>query len=332
MEEKMKKLRLITCVFCLLLITGCSSPTTIEEKSKKPLKVGILLSDTGLGDESFNDSAFRGLEKARDELGILFDYREAPKGNSDSKLEELVKEKNDLIIGLGFSAQEALEKKAKKYPKQQFLFIDGTSDLENITSITFKENEGSFLVGMVAAMKSKDGKLGFIGGMDVPLIHHFLDGYTQGAKYVNPKSQVTVDYANTFGDATIGNKIATKQLKSGIDFIYPAAGYTGVGAIQAAESTGKLAAGVDSDQYYVAEKAVVTSMLKNIDVAVYSRVKEYAKNGKLSKRSYELGLKEKGISLSPVRVTPLTSEEEKQLNDAKDKIISGAITINDGSE
>ena len=113
-------------------------------KAQDDYKVGILLSDAGLGDESFNDSAFKGLEKARDELGILFDYKEAPDGNYEQKLEELVAEKYNVIIGLGFSVQEALEKTAKKYPDQQFILIDGQSDVANITSITFKEQEGSF--------------------------------------------------------------------------------------------------------------------------------------------------------------------------------------------
>lgn len=146
----------------LVVMSGCSAVTK-STSSPEPYSVGILLSDSGLGDDSFNDLAFNGLERARDELGIIFDYAEAPDGNMEGALEELINQKHDLIIGLGFSVQEALEIEAKKHPKQAFLLIDATSDLENVTSVTFKEHEGSFLVGMVAAMTSKTGTVSFIG-------------------------------------------------------------------------------------------------------------------------------------------------------------------------
>ncbi len=157
-------------------MTGCSTPTTKNNSKENTHSIGILLSDTGLGDGSFNDSAFRGLERSRDELGVLFDYREAPDGNFEGALRELVKQHHDLVIGLGFSIQEAIEKVAKENPNQQFLLIDGFSKLDNITSITFKEHEGSFLVGMVAAMKTKTDTVGFIGGADVPVIQRFETG------------------------------------------------------------------------------------------------------------------------------------------------------------
>lgn len=146
----MKNLLPFLLMFSVFL-AACSASEQSTNQHKE-YKIGILLSDTGLGDESFNDSAFRGLEKARDELGILFDYKEAPDGNFEKPLEELVKEDHDLIIGLGFTAQEALEKTAEKYPDKQFLLIDAVSELDNVVSLTFKEHEGSFLVGMLAAM------------------------------------------------------------------------------------------------------------------------------------------------------------------------------------
>jgi basic membrane protein A and related proteins len=316
----------------LLLITfllgGCSLSTSSHmKKAKKEYKIGILLSDIGLGDESFNDSAFRGLEKARDELGVLFDYREAQDGNLEKPLEELVEQGNDLIIGLGFSSQEALEKTAKKYPNQQFLLIDGVSELDNVVSITFKEQEGSFLIGMIAAMKSKTNKIGFIGGADIPVIHHFEKGFIQGAKYVNPKINVLVENANNFGDAELGGKIAEKQIKQGADFIYPAAGFTGFGALQKAQEKKVLAAGVDSDQYFVAEKAVVTSMLKNIDVAVFNIAKTLKEEGAIKTSSYQLGLAEDGVGLADIRVIQLKQDEQKAIEEAKNKIISGEITV-----
>ncbi|QWC23322.1 BMP family ABC transporter substrate-binding protein [Bacillus haikouensis] len=322
----MKKFILILLVM-MLSAAGCSSASSVEKPDENIQTIGILLSDTGLGDGSFNDSAFRGLERARDELGILFDYREAPDGNFEEALEELVAQDHDLVIGLGFSIQEALEKVAKEHPKQQFLLIDGSSELDNIISITFKEQEGSFLVGMVAAMKSKSNKLGFIGGADAPVIHRFEKGFEQGAKYVNPSITILKDNANNFGDAALGSSIAEKQIEQGADFIYPAAGFTGVGSIQAAQKAGIYSGGVDSDQYFIAEKSVVTSMLKKIDNAVFNLTQQLVSEGSISESSFELGLKEDGVGLAPVRITELTDEESKKIKEATDKIISGEVSI-----
>ncbi|GLB61525.1 BMP family lipoprotein [Cytobacillus sp. NCCP-133] len=321
----MKKLLPILLMFTLFL-SACSAAEDSAAKGKE-YKIGILLSDTGLGDESFNDSAFRGLEKARDELDILFDYKEAPDGNFEKPLDELVKEGNDLVIGLGFSVQEALEKTAEKYPDQPFLLIDAVSELDNVVSLTFKEHEGSFLVGMLAAMTSKTGKLGFIGGLDVPVIHHFENGFIQGAKHVNPEIEISIEYAGSFGDAALGGKIAEKQIAEGADFIYPAAGFTGFGALKKAEERGVLAGGVDSDQYFVAEKAVAASMMKNIDVAVFHMAKTLAENGKIEASSYEWGLAEDGVGLSEVRVISLTEEQKSLLKKAAEEIIDGKISV-----
>ncbi|WP_456272090.1 BMP family ABC transporter substrate-binding protein [Bacillus sp. AK031] len=323
----MKKILFIPLLITVLMMAGCSAASTSDKKTTE-YKIGILLSDTGLGDESFNDSAFRGLEKARDELGILFDYREAPDGDFETPLEELSQQGNDLVIGLGFSVQEALENTAKKFPEQSFLLIDGVSELENVTSITFKEHEGSFLVGMVAAMTSKNQHLGVIGGADVPVIHRFEKGFIQGAQYINPNIKIISEYANNFGDAALGEKMALEQIKKGADFIYPAAGFTGVGAIQAAQDHHIFTAGVDSDQYFVAEKAVVTSMMKNIDVAVFNIAESLVEQGEIGQDVYELGLAEDGVGLAPIRNITLSSEQKKAIEAAKKEMISGSISIN----
>ncbi|MCA1055964.1 BMP family ABC transporter substrate-binding protein [Rossellomorea aquimaris] len=321
----MKKTIMILLV--MMLAAGCSSSSSNSSSDNQLHTIGILLSDTGLGDGSFNDSAFRGLERARDELGILFDYREAPDGNFEEALEELVAQDHDLVIGLGFSVQDALESVAEKHPDQEFLMIDGFSELDNITSITFKEHEGSFLVGMVAAMKTKTNTLGFIGGADVPVIQRFEQGFEQGAKYVNPSIKILKETANNFGDSALGRSIAEKQIKAGADFIYPAAGFTGVGAIQAAEKAEVYSGGVDSDQFFIAENSVVTSMLKKIDNAVFNLTEELVNEGEISASSFELGLKEDGVGLAPIRVTELTDGEKQKIKEAKDKIVSGEVKI-----
>lgn len=323
----MKKLGLL--LLAILLLAGCSLPgDAAEVKQEKEYKIGILMSETGLGDDSFNDSAFRGLERARDELGVLFDYKEAPDGDSEEKLTALVEEKNDLVIGLGFTAQEPLEKIAKKYPKQQFLLIDAVSELPNIASITFKEHEGSFLVGMAAAMASRSNTLGFIGGEDAEVIHHFEQGFIQGARHVKPDIKILTEYAGSFSVAELGGKIAESQINKGADFIYPAAGFTGYGALQKAQEKRVHAAGVDSDQFFVAEKAIVTSMLKNIDVAVYDIAKILKEKGKIEQHSFVLGLAENGVGLAELRAFPFSEEQKKALIAAKDEIIAGDITVN----
>ncbi|MFC9539529.1 BMP family protein [Lysinibacillus sp. NPDC056959] len=321
----MKKLLIGFCLIVLLLVAGCS--TTPSKKTQDDYKIGILLSDAGLGDESFNDSAFKGLEKARDELGILFDYKEAPDGNYEQKLEELVAEKYNVIIGLGFSVQEALEKTAKKYPDQQFILIDGQSDVANITSITFKEQEGSFLLGMVASMTSKTGKIGFIGGADVPVIHHFENGFIEGARYFNPNIEIVSEYAGTFDDTNAGAAIAERYIKNGVDFIYHAAGFTGFGSIKKAEEMGVYAAGVDTDQFYIAEKTVVTSMLKNVDQAVFKMAKTLVDDGEISEKSFLFGLADNGVGLADIRIIKLTPEQQTAIEKAKEGIVSGKIKV-----
>jgi len=320
----LKKLMIGFCLIALLL-AGCSNSQ--QEKAQDDYRIGILLSDAGLGDESFNDSAFKGLEKARDELGILFDYKEAPDGNYEERLEELVAEKYNVIIGLGFSVQEALEKTAKKYPDQQFVLIDGQSDVANITSITFKEQEGSFLLGMVAAMTSKTGKIGFIGGADVPVIHHFENGFIEGAKYYNPNIEIISEYAGSFDDTDAGAAIAERYIKNKVDFIYHAAGFTGFGAIKKAEEMGIYAAGVDIDQFYIAEKTVVTSMLKNVDQAVFKMAKTLDEEGKIPEKSLSFGLADNGVGLADIRVIKLTPEQQAALEKAKEDIVSGKIKV-----
>ncbi|UAL53282.1 BMP family lipoprotein [Metabacillus dongyingensis] len=310
--------------FCItILLAGCGQ-AAMESNADEKIKVGIMLSDVGLGDQSFSDSAFGGLIKSRDELGILFDYREIKDtGTYEKGLTELVEEGNDLVIGLGFMVQEDLEKTAKKYPKQKFILIDAISELDNITSITFKEDEGSFLAGVVAAMTSKSNTVGFIGGADVPLINKFADGFSEGAKAVKPDIAIITEYANDFGNDKLGSEIAKKMIGNKADVLYAAAGFTGVGALKAAQESRIYAIGVDSDQYFYAEKSVITSMLKNVDVGIYQLLKEYARENKVPEGHIELGLKDNGVQLAPIRVISLTDEQRKTLDEWQKKLAEG---------
>ncbi|WP_241680165.1 BMP family lipoprotein [Metabacillus mangrovi] len=313
----MKKYIVIMTVLCFIFLTGCGQKPAQKEATEK-IKIGVMLSDVGLGDQSFSDSAFRGLQKARNELGIQFDYRELADSKTYGKgIEELVEEGNDIVIGLGFMVQEDLEKAAKKYPKQRFILIDAVSELENITSLTFKEDEGSYLAGALAAMKTESEVLGFVGGADVPLIRKFLDGFQKGANSVNPDVRIESVFAENFGDDKLGARLGAELIEKQADILYAAAGFTGVGVLKEAQKQNVYGIGVDSDQFFYAEKAVITSMLKNVDVAIFEIVKDFKKTGKVPKGHIEFGIAENGVALAPVRITELTPAEQGKLDSMK---------------
>lgn len=303
----------------LLTLSACGDDVTntekaVEQVQKQHFSVGVLLPDIGLGDQSFNDLAVNGLVKARDELDIIWSYRDEKNVDSmEQGIEELLAEDHDLIIGVGYSVQEILESYATKNPEQQFVIIDSVSDVENIDAITFKEDEGSYLAGALAAMTSDSGIIGFVGGMEDPVIEKFMIGYQQGAKSVNPSIEVLVQYANTYSDDKVGAQIASDMIASGADVLYAAAGYTGVGLLQQAQKENVLAIGVDSDQYFYAEKAVVTSMLKNIDIAVFEYVEQFIKSEPTEQVLLEFGIKEDGVKLAPIRVVNNAIELEQSL-------------------
>lgn len=317
---------LLLLTICALVLSACTNDG--ENTETDNLKVGIMLSDAGLGDQSFSDMGFAGLEKARDELGISFDYRELQDTQTyEQGLEELVDQGNDLVIGLGFSIQEALEKVAKENPDVSFLLIDSQSELPNVYNITFKEDEGSFLVGLVAGMKTQSNVVGFVGGEDVELIHKFEDGFVAGVKAANPKAKVLSKYAGNFGDDKLGESIANEMITAGADYIYPAAGFTGVGVILESQKAGTYSFGVDSDQFYLAEQSVVSSMVKNVDVAIYDTVKELVDKGSISEKNKQLGLKENGVGIAPIRVINLTPSEQDRLDQYIEDISNGTVTI-----
>lgn len=308
-----------------MLTTGCSS--AIEPEDNR-LSVGVMLADDGLGDRSFNDTAYSGLIKARDELDITFNYKELPVTKTYEKgFDELIRENHDVIIGVGFSVQEELEKAARKHPDKKFVLIDGESGVENVTSVTFKEHEGSYLLGIIAGLKTKTNVVGFIGGMDVPVIHKFGAGFEAGIKEVNPHATVLFRYANNFGDDALGAKLASDLIAQNADFIYPAAGFTGVGALKEAEKHHVYAFGTDSDQFHVAEKSVVSSMLKMVDVGIIDVIKDVQDDGEFKSKDTVLGLKENGVSAAPIRVLSLNHNEQAIFNKYREKLVNSEITV-----
>ncbi len=228
----------------------------------------------GKFDKSFNEAAYAGAERFKAETGV--EYREFEPTNETQRLQamrRLAKRGADPIVAVGFSQAAAVEEVAKEYPNLRFTIIDMVVDLPNVQSVVFKEHEGSFLVGALAAMSSKSSKVGFIGGMDIPLIRRFACGYEQGVKHVNPGVEVYQNMTGTtpaaWNDPIKGAELAKSQFDRGADVVYAAAGGTGIGVYQAAKDNGKLAIGVDSNQNHLHPGTMLTSMVKRVDVAVY---------------------------------------------------------------
>lgn len=300
----------------------------------KPLKVGIVLSTGGLGDKSFNDSAYRGLEKAEKELGIKFKYVEPASPAEDEEfLREYAEAGYDLIIATGFQMTQSAQVVANDYPETKFVMIDDIIDLPNVKSIKFKEEEGSFLVGAVAGMMTKNNAVGFVGGMENPLIKKFEIGFEQGAKYVNPNVKFYSVYTtgpNPFNDPVRGKENAISEINQGADVLYHAAGGTGMGVIAAAKEKGVYAIGVDSNQDDVAPGTVLTSMLKNIDVAVYETVKS-AVDGKFTPGVTVYGIKENGVGTTNFELTKDIIGQDKidKIQEIKEKITAGEIVVKD---
>jgi basic membrane protein A len=336
----MKKFTIIAPVALVLvafaLVGGCS----VREKPKKPesFKVGMVFDVGGKGDKSFNDSAYRGMLRAASDLGI--DYTEFEPGQDadrETGLRKLAQAGYDMIIGVGFLFSDAMRNVAADYPNTHFACVDfdvrpGETLPANLAGLKFREEEGSFLVGVLAAMFTKTGRLGFVGGMDIPLIHKFEAGYVAGAKYVNPAVSISIAYAGTtpqaFADPAKGKELALLQYGRGVDVIYHASGSTGNGVIEAAKEANLYAIGVDSNQNYMAPGHVLTSMVKRVDNAVYTTIKA-AYEGHFSGGLREFGLAEDGVgyAVDEYNQSLLTEEMLARVEDAKAKIISGEIVV-----
>ncbi|MGR9047676.1 BMP family lipoprotein [Halobacillus faecis] len=302
----------------LVGMVGCANNET-QANTEDTISAGLIVTDSGLGDDSFSDSAFQGLEQARDELGITFDYREPFDQDYKENAQELLEQDHDVIIGLGYNSQEAIEKLAKENPDQSFVMIDAVSELDNVTSITFKEDEGSYLIGLIAGMKTKTDTVGFIGGEKIPVVERFEEGFKAGVKEANADAQILSEYAGTFDDDEQGASITNDMVEEGADFVFPAAGFTGIGVLKEAQKQGIYAFGVDSDQFFVAEEAVVSSMLKNVNVALYDVMKLLSDGQKLDGGTQTLGIEENGVGLAPIRLIELSPEEQNLLNEATGK-------------
>lgn len=299
------------------------------------VKPALIYDLGGKFDKSFNEGAFHGAERFKQETGIDFrDFEISNDAQREQAMRKFARDGFSPILAVGFSQADAMAKVAAEFPKTNFTIVDSVVEQPNVQSVVFKEQEGSFLVGMMAAEASKTGKVGFVGGMDIPLIRRFACGYVQGVKYVNAKAEVFQNMTGTTGDAwkdpVKGGELAKSQIDRGADVVYHAAGGTGIGVLRAAADAGKLGIGVDSNQDGLFPGKVLTSMLKRVDNAVFKTFSE-AKAGSWKPGIAVLGLKEGGVAYAlddnnKVLVTPeMKTAAEKATKD----IIDGKIEIHD---
>ncbi len=332
----------------MLAATGCGSeaPGGGEggDAADDSLRVGMALDVGGLGDKSFNDAANRGLQRALDEGLISEENTELLEANQtgsnrDDNVINLADQGFDLILGIGFAFSEGIAEIAPEYPDQNFGIIDGfatfvAEDPPNIADLTFKEHEGSYLVGIAAAMASESGTIGFLGGQEgTGLIEKFQAGYEAGARSVNPHIEILVEYigdsTQAFVDPTAGEALSAGMYDDGADVVYHAAGQSGLGLFQAAVEADKFAIGVDSDQYLTAspeeQPLILTSMLKRVDTAIYEAIRQTVE-GEFRAGFQVFGLAEDGVDYSTSNPA-LTDEMKAAMDAAKAAIIAGEITV-----
>ncbi len=290
----------------------------------------VIFDMGGKFDKSFNQAGYQGAEQWKKETGKT--YLEFEISNDTQRVQairRMAERGASPIISIGFAQASALQQVAKDFPKTQFAIIDAKVDLSNVQSLLFKEHEGSYLVGAMAALVTKTNKVGFVGGMDIPLIRKFQCGYEQGAKATNPKIEVFANMTGTtstaWNDPTRGGELAKSQFAKGSDVVFAAAGGTGVGVYQAAKDAGKLAIGVDSNQNHIQPGTMLTSMVKHVDVAVYNVLKAWKPGVSV------LGLKEGGVdyALDDNNAKLITPPLKAKVEAIKADIIAGKVKVAD---
>ena len=326
----------------LALLAGCAQPEASPGGGEGPgsdVQVGLAYDVGGRGDQSFNDAAARGLDRAKEQLGVQAQELEAADGEPESaredRLIQLAEAGYNPIIAVGFAYSSSVAKVAPQYPDVNFAIVDdAVAQGDNIANLLFAEEEGSFLVGAAAALKTKTDHVGFVGGVEVPLIQKFEAGYIAGAKAVNPDIRVDVTYLTQppdfsgFADPAKGKTAAAGMFDAGADVVYHAAGGSGTGVFQAAKAANGWAIGVDSDQYKTAspglKDVILTSMIKKVDVAVYDFLKSYV-DGKTvtGAQTYDLEANGVGYSTSGGFIDDIVPQLERY----KKQIISGQIEV-----
>lgn len=345
-------IRILTIVLLAAAAILVSSCNRSGAEAKKPcqIKVGIVFDIGGKNDRSFNAAAWEGVKKAEKELPMcLYDVEPGNPTSIEPAMRAFAEKGFDLIIGVGFAQGPIMQKVAVDYPQIKFAIVDGVifeddgkTPKSNVASLVFREHEGSYLVGMIAASKSKTGVLGFIGGMDIPLIHKFETGYEEGARSVNPNIKVIDNYVGVtdaaWNNPGKGKELALSQINQGADVIFTAAGNSGLGAFDAVEQFGKGAGGeankfvigVDSNQNMVKPGYVLTSMVKRVDVAVYDVVQEVL-GGHFNGGFHVFGLDKNGVAyaMDEHNKSLVPADLIQKVEESKKRIVAGEIKVTD---
>jgi len=353
-NKKLSKILMVLLALTLVVafVPACAEEepveeeeTTTEETTEEVTVKAAMITDTaGLGDKSFNDLTWKGFEQAESELGVEVKVLESATINDyEPNLQELALAGYSPLVATGFLLTDTVSKICVEYPDTMFINIDGFFDPvpENVVGVGFKENEGSYLAGVVAGLATKDtfdsrlndkNVIGFVGGMDVPLIRKFQAGFEAGAKSVNPDVQVVALYTGSWDDVAKGKELGLSLIDQGADVIYAAAGGCGEGTVRACQEKGALFIGVDADQYNTIANSgdvMLTSMMKNIDVVVFDLIQAMVDGDFPAGTMQVFGLKEGGVGLAPFH--DFESKVPQSIKDAVDKasddIISGAVTV-----
>lgn len=342
--KKFKSMISAALIFILLMTaagcgTAASSDGEKQEGSASGLKVGIVLTTSGKGDKSFNDSALAGLERAKEELGI--EYKEVqPKEASEIEkgIENLANAGYQIIFTVGFNSASALSNVAPNFPDTKFIIIDHDFKedfTDNLKSLIFKEEEGSFLAGVLAAEQSNSNVVGFIGGMESPLVQKFEVGFEAGVKAANPDAEVLIQYvssdASGFNNPSRAKEITLNMISKNADVVYHAAGGSGQGMLDAANEKGIIAIGVDSNQNWVKPGTVIASMVKRVDNAVYDVIKQELDGNLEMGNALVNGLSTGGVALTDL--TDLTEEEKSGISgESQEKIKALKATITEDTK
>lgn len=345
--KKLYKMSFLLSVILVLtmLFTACApaaaptepaapaEPEAPAEPAAAPFKAAMLTDLGGLAGsddvKGFSDLGWDALQKARDDFGIEITLLEATElADLEPNLRKMASEGYQFVVGVGFLFTDAIAAVAPEFPDTYFAIVDSVVDEPNVASLVFAEEQGSFLVGAIAAGMSETGTIGFIGGMEIPLIEKFEAGYVAGARAINPDIRVLSNYAGNFHDVAAGKEIGLTQFNQGADVIYAAAGSVGLGNIEAAEEQGYWAIGVDIDQDGVAPGHVLVSMLKRVEVAVYESVKS-AYEGNFEGGIYVYDLEAGGVGYSEMRFTrdQIPADLLAQVDALAARIIAGEIVV-----
>jgi basic membrane protein A len=342
----MKRALAVVVICAVLPIAACQRRSYAADDDRSKVHVGLVFDLGGKDDGSFNAAAWQGVRRAAKDFPIVLrDGEPSDPTSIEPAVRAFAELGYDLIIGVGFVEAPIVESVAKDYPNLNFAIVDGVIDLPNVASLVFKEHEGSYLVGMLAALTSKSGAIGFLGGMDIPLIHKFEVGYEEGARSVNPNVRVIPNYIGVTGaawnDPVKGKELALSQIGKGADVIFTAAGNSGLGAFDAVEQYGKddhgrpraFVIGVDSNQNWVKPGYVLTSMVKRVDNAVYQIIRDRVERRAVG-GIHVYGLDNDGVGYAADQYNKdlLPPATIQALDEAKRRIISGQIKVTNAME